>query len=118
MHRVGAEHSLCTTAPRVESGGPPIRVVDTAEHGLGDDEERFFMFVKSLDHYRYENRLDEAQLREKIVAAVVRNHGYEREGAEKALGDRVGEAWQILDFLNATREFPDPEVEGQTPPLE
>lgn len=39
--------------------------------GHPTDDGRFHMFVKALDYYEYENRLDESMLLEKIVTFVL-----------------------------------------------
>ena len=90
---------------------------DTWHKGHATDEQRFFMFVKALHHYDYANRFDEPALRDKLFAAVERNHKFNREAAQKIVANRVSEARTILDFLNATCKFPDPDIESWTPPL-
>lgn len=82
------------------------------------DCKRFHMFVKALDHYEFENRHDESLLREKIVAAVLRNHNnVSREGAQDIIEPLVLLASNLLEFLSDTREFPDPNVDAWEPPL-
>ena len=89
----------------------------TWHSGHSTDCEHFHMFVKALDHYKYETRLDEVMLREKILAAVQRNHDFDRDAAAEIIRSDVRDARAILDFLNDTRTFPDPQVEAWEPPL-
>lgn len=74
------------------------------EHRL--DDARFYNFVKALDCYEYNGRLDEPMLREKILNAVLQNHEFDEKEAKKYVSQFVSRANDILWFLSHTREFP------------
>lgn len=90
---------------------------DTWHKSHWADESRFYKFIKALDYYQDPERLNEARLQEKILSAVKQNHTFDPQVAEEIINQRVLDAREILDFLDETRDFPDPETEVWEPQL-